>query len=78
MVAPAAPAAALHLLTPGSPAYAMLKVGAIGGIFALRFALVRKKKWGDEAAAPEPVEVAPPVQRDPHPVSRKKKRRRRR
>jgi hypothetical protein len=78
MVAPAAPAAALHLLTPGSPAYAMLKVGAIGGIFALRFALVRKKKSGDEAAAPEPVEVAPPVQRDPHPVSRKKKRRRRR
>jgi len=55
----------------------MLKVGAIGGIFALRFALVRKKKSTDEAAAPEPVEVAPPV-RDPHPVSRKKKRRRRR
>ena len=42
MVAPAAPAA-LHLLTPGSPAYAMLKVGAIGGIFALRFALTRRE-----------------------------------
>ena len=70
--------AVIHPLTPGSPAYAMLKIGAIGGVFALRFALVRRKKSGDEAAAPEPVEVAPPVQRDPHPVSRKRKRRRRR
>ena len=77
MVAPAAPAV-VHLLTPGSPAYAMLKVGAIGGIFALRFALVRRNKSGNEAAAPEPVEVAHPVRRDAHPVSRKKKRRRRR
>jgi hypothetical protein len=55
----------------------MLKVGAIGGIFALRFALVRKNRAKDEAA-PEPVEVAAPVKRDPHPVSKKKKRRRRR
>jgi hypothetical protein len=44
MVAPVAHPAALHLLTPGSPAYAMLKVGAIGGVFALRFALVRRSK----------------------------------
>jgi hypothetical protein len=75
MVAPAAPAA-LHLLTPGSPAYAMLKVGAIGSIFALRFALVRrnKDKQAEESAAP--VEVAPA--RPAHPVSKKKKRRRRR
>ncbi|MEA2364922.1 MAG: hypothetical protein QOE69_2429 [Thermoleophilaceae bacterium] len=43
MVAPAAPAA-LHLLTPGSPAYALLKVGAIGGIFALRFVLGRRSR----------------------------------
>jgi hypothetical protein len=78
MVAPAAQPAALHLLTPGSPAYAMLKVGAIGGIFALRFALVRKKKAEEQHAEPEPVAVAAPVRRDPHPVSRKKKRRRRR
>ena len=77
MVAPAAPAA-LHLLTPGSPAYAMLKVGAIGGIIALRFAMVRKNKGDDHEAKPEPIEVAPPVLPDPHPVSRKKKRRRRR
>jgi hypothetical protein len=78
MVAPAAPAAAVHFLTPGSPAYAMLKIGAIGGVIALRFALVRKNKPGGDGAEPEPVDVAPPVQRDPHPVSRKKKRRRRR
>jgi hypothetical protein len=77
MLAPAAPAAVVHLLTPGSPAYAMLKIGAIGGVIALRFALVRKNKSGDQAAEPEPVEVAPPV-RDPHPVSKKKKRRRKR
>jgi hypothetical protein len=76
MVAPVAHPAALHLLTPGSPAYAMLKVGAIGGIFALRFALVRKNKGQEEGN--EPVEVTPPARRDPHPVSRKKKSRRRR
>ena len=78
MVAPVAQPAALHLLTPGSPAYAMLKIGAIGGIFALRFALVRRNKDRDEDASPEPVEAAAPVEREPHPVSKKKKRRRRR
>jgi hypothetical protein len=79
MVAPVAQPAVLHFLTPGNPAYAMLKVGAIGGIFALRFVLVRKNKAKDEPAAPtEPTEVATPVRRDPHPVSKKKKRRRRR
>jgi hypothetical protein len=56
----------------------MLKVGAIGGIFALRFALVRKSKAKEEATEVEAIEQAPPVQRDPHPVSKKKKRRRRR
>ena len=79
MVAPVAQPAAVHLLTPGSPAYAMLKIGAIGGIFALRFALVRKNRaQEDTAAQAEPVEAAAPMRRDPHPVSKKKKRRRRR
>jgi hypothetical protein len=56
----------------------MLKVGAIGGIFALRFALVRRNRAKEEAAgAAERVEVAPAVRRDPHPVSKKRKRRRR-
>ena len=76
MVAPVPPAA-LHPLTPGSPLYAMLKVGAIGAVVALRFVLVRRSKEQEEEAAPEPVEVAPPVARS-HPVSKKKKRRKRR
>ena len=77
MLVPVVHPAAIHPLTPGSPAYAMLKVGAIGGIFALRFALVRRHRAKEEVAAPEPVETAP-SRRDPHPVSKKKKRRRRR
>jgi hypothetical protein len=57
----------------------MLKVGAIGGLFALRFVLVRKNKAKEDPAADaEPVQVAAPMRRDPHPVSKKKKRRRRR
>ena len=67
--------AAFHPLTPGSPAYAMLKVGAIGSIFALRFVLVKRRQEEPEQAAPEPAVEAP---RSPHPVSRRKKKRRRR
>jgi hypothetical protein len=76
MVVPVAPAA-IHPLTPGSPAYGALKIGAIGALVGLRFVLVRRNKSPGEAAEPEPVEVAPPVSR-PHPVSKKKKRRKRR
>jgi hypothetical protein len=67
--------AAIHPLTPGSPAYAALKVGAIGTVVALRFALARRNRdgHGDEASA----QPQPERQRPPHPVSRKKKRRRR-
>jgi hypothetical protein len=71
--------AAIHPLTPGSPAYALLKVGAIGGIFALRLALTRRNRDHDDAgpeqAATEPQAKRP---RSEHPVSRKKKKRRRR
>ena len=76
MVAPVAPAA-LHPLTPGNPLYGALKLGAIGALVALRFVLVRRNKGDEQAAEPDPVEVAPPVQQ-PHPVSKKKKRRKRR
>ena len=38
----------------------MLKVGAIGGVFALRFALMRKNKPVEDGAQPEPAEVARP------------------
>ena len=67
--------AAIHPLTPGSPVYAALKVGAIGSVVALRFALGRRNRNGDgdePAAQPQPERT-----RSPHPVSRKKKRRRR-
>jgi len=55
----------------------MLKIGAIGGLVALRFVLVRRNRDEGAEAEREPVEVAPPVSR-PHPVSKKKKRRSRR
>jgi hypothetical protein len=53
----------------------MLKLGAIGSIFALRFALTRRNRDQDDAAVAEP--PGEPA-RAPHPVSRKKKKRRRR
>ena len=71
--------AAIHPLTPGSPAYAALKVGAIGSLFALRFALTRRNRHED-GPAPDHATAESPAeqQRSAHPVSRKKKRRRRR
>jgi hypothetical protein len=71
--------AAIHPLTPGSPAYAVLKVGALGSIFALRFALTRRNRAQDDGApehAATEFEAEPPA--SSHPVSRKKKKRRRR
>ena len=76
MVAPVPPAA-IHPLTPGNPAYGALKIGAIGALVGLRFVMVRRGKSQETGAEPEAVEVAPPVSR-PHPVSKKKKRRKRR
>jgi hypothetical protein len=71
---------AFHPLTPGSPAYAMLKVGAVGSIFALRFALMRRNRQKGASEAPEQLATEPAAEPQPpaHPVSRKKKRRRRR
>jgi hypothetical protein len=70
--------AALHVLTPGSPAYAVAKLSAIGGLVALRVVMSRRSRAKRES--PEEQEAAPaPVRRpSPHPVSAKKKRRRRR
>jgi hypothetical protein len=70
--------AAFHPLTPGSPAYAMLKIGAIGSIVALRFALTRRSRHQDQAAPAEHGATEPPAERtrSAHPVSRKKKKRR--
>jgi hypothetical protein len=70
--------AALHVLTPGSPVYALAKVSAIGGLIALRFVLARRdrarREQEEEATAPPRSERGP----QPHPISRKKQRRRRR
>jgi hypothetical protein len=69
---------ALHVLTPGSPVYALAKVSAIGGLIALRFVMARRQRarcdQEAEAKAPPRPERSP----QPHPVSRKKQRRRRR
>jgi hypothetical protein len=58
----------------------MLKVGAVGSIFALRFALTRRNRDRDHDGAaqnPPATEAQPQPRRSAHPVSRKKKRRRR-
>jgi hypothetical protein len=57
----------------------MLKVGAIGSIVALRFALTRRNRdEGDDAQEQVATEPAAERQAPAHPVSRKKKKRRRR
>jgi hypothetical protein len=70
--------AAIHPLTPGSPAYAVLKISAVGGLIGLRVLMARRSRRNEESAAeaPAPVEQAPA--RRPHPVSRRKRKRRRR
>jgi hypothetical protein len=70
-------AASLHVLTPGSPAYALAKVGAIGGLIALRVVMARRDRAGRGQEA-EPEAAQPERRAQPHPVSRKKRRRRRR
>ena len=71
--------AAFHPLTPGSPAYAMLKIGASGSIVALRFALTRRtRNEGGEEHEQLATETTAERQARAHPVSRKKKKRRRR
>jgi hypothetical protein len=67
--------AAIHPLTPGSPAYAIVKIGAVGGLIALRVALSRRSKRQHEPAGePAPAAEAPAR---PHPVSKRKAGRRR-
>jgi hypothetical protein len=71
--------AAIHPLTPGSPVYAVLKVSAVGGLFALRVVMSRRAKRNEEATeenVPAAVGEAPAVRQ--HPVSKRKRKRRRR
>lgn len=74
----AAPAAALHLLTPGSPAYALAKVSAIGGLIALRLVASRRQSRKEGAEPAEPATAPAEPARKPHPVSSRKRKRRRR
>lgn len=70
--------AALHVLTPGNPAYAALKLSAIGGLVALRFVMSRRGRARREPASEQGSPPAPERRPTPHPVSARKKRRRRR
>jgi hypothetical protein len=70
--------AALHLLTPGSPGYALAKLGAIGGLVALRVAMSRRERRKAETADDQPAPAPPEPRASPHPVSRRKQARRRR
>jgi hypothetical protein len=70
--------ASLHILTPGSPAYALAKVGAIGGLIALRVVMARRDRAKRERAPEPEAPLAAEHSARPHPVSRKKRRRRRR
>ena len=70
---------ALHILTPGSPAYALAKIGAVGSLVALRMMLARRdRRRRDDAPAESEAQEPVPVRRQPHSVSRKKRKRRRR
>jgi hypothetical protein len=66
-----------HLLTPGSPGYAALKLGAVASVFGLQFALRRRAGRGHEDAAEPVAATDEPARRSPHPRSKKKRRRRR-
>jgi hypothetical protein len=70
--------AALHPLTPGSPVYAALKLSAIGGLVALRFVMARRGRSKRESASEQTASPTPERRPTPHPVSARKKRRRRR
>lgn len=65
-----------HVLTPGTPVYGLLKLGAIGSVVGLKVGLTRRDRRRAASQAQAPTETA--VRRDPHPRSRKKKQRRRR
>jgi hypothetical protein len=66
-----------HILTPGTPTYAVLKLGAVGSLFGLQYAL-RRRARDHQAAEPPAAESRSESRRGPHPRSKKKRRTRRR
>ena len=71
---PPIPHAALHPLTPGSPAYVLLKVTAVGSLFGLRAILARRARK-DEVKEPQ-AETSREAKKS-HPVSKRRTRKRR-
>ncbi len=70
-----------HLLSPGTPVYGLLKIGAIAGAAGLQIAVSRRARRGAEPQPPAPAPAAHDETgpaRSPHPRSRKRRGRRRR
>ena len=63
-----------HILTPGTPVYGILKLGSV----VLLFALFAMRGRSGHAAPAEPSAAETPAPRRPHPVSKKKRRSRKR
>jgi hypothetical protein len=65
-----------HLLTPGTPVYGLLKLAAVGLLFALY--ATRARSTGHKDAQPAADDDTPPPRpQKPHPRSKKKRRKRR-
>ncbi|PTL56124.1 hypothetical protein [Paraconexibacter algicola] len=69
-----------NVLTPGTGGYAVLKLGAVGGLLGLRYLAARRSsaQAREQVASvePSPTETAGPARS--HSVSRRKQQRRRR
>jgi hypothetical protein len=62
-----------HILTPGTPTYAVLKLGAVGSMFGLQHAL-RRRARDHNGAELRAAESRGGSRRRPHPRSKKKRR----
>jgi hypothetical protein len=69
-----------HLLSPGTPTYAALKVGAVAGFVGLQFAVRRRaadRRGPAEHGSDGGEGKSSPAPQRTHPRSKKKRRRRR-
>lgn len=65
-----------HLLAPGTPSYAILKLGAVAVVIGLQLALRRRPPEPADAPEPERRSSEPVAGSRVHPRSKKKRRRR--
>ena len=65
-----------HLLQPGTPSYAALKLAAVGGVVGVQLAVRRRGRARGEhpLEAPEASDTPSPSRPRPHPRSKKKRR----